>query len=483
LIQVHLRRDALQIDALLLRGSLLSRLLASLLQAHGAGLATLHAPCSRVDLRERIAGLAELHRTQAWRLLQRLEATSLAGLIVADTRSSGPFWLDAERLAQCEFLIEGLPVTPDSLAALLGQAREATHRPAAPAMLPLACVEGLARADFLLDRGELYPARLALQEAATHLPADDAMAAVTLGLRRARIARRLGDWATLQDELRELGANLRQARMPAQARAQLGLRLQVLEAWHCYGSLGQAGAALQRLEQVDEQALAWDMGLRGEYLNLRGLVLRELAIAGHSRAKGGEALACLAEALRCASLAGLPDALQIAAANLANALAQLLEAGLAGGAGQDLRDALGWLLLSDAVCARWQLGASSLLNTVFLLRMAMPLDFGEVAALAAAQGQTLPGSSFADLAARRWAACRAVHSQIPAAQRCAFFLMWAQHAAREGDAFSALELCDRVRHLSRKLRDVAARQAYGREADALQARLNAELSAEGEQQA
>ncbi|TDP61864.1 hypothetical protein [Roseateles toxinivorans] len=477
MIQVHLRRDALQIDALLLRGSLLSRLLAALLQAHGEGLATLRAPCSRVDLRERISGLAELHRTQLWRLLQRLEATPLAALIAAEARSSGPFWLDAQRLAQCEFLIDGRPVTPDGLAALLGQAREAAHRPAAPACLPLACVEGLARADFLLDRGELYPARLALQAAAAHLPTDDAMAAVTLGLRRARIARRLGDWAALQDELRELGASLRQARMPAQARAQLGLRLQVLGAWHCYGSLGQAGAALQRLEQLEqvgEQALAWDMGLRGEYLNLRGLVLRELAIAGQSRAQAGEALACLAEALRCASLAGLPDALQIAAANLANALAQLLEAGLAGGAGQDLRDALGWLLLSDAVCARWQLGASSLLNTVFLLRMALPLDFAEVAALAAAQGQALPGSSFADLAARRWAACRAVHSQIPAAQRCAFFLMWAQHAAREGDVFAALELCDRVRHLSRKLRDVAARQAYGREADALQARLNAE---------
>lgn len=474
MIQVHLRPEALQLDALLLRGSLLSRLLAALLQAHGEGLATPRSPCSRVDLRERIAGLAELHRTQLWRLLQRLEATPLAGLIAAEARSSGPFWLDAQRLTQCEFLIGGQPVTPDGLAALLGQAREAAHRPAAPACLPLACVEGLARADYLLDRGELYPARLALQEAAAHLPADDAMAAVTIGLRRARIARRLGDWAALQDELRELGASLRQARMPAQARAQLGLRLRVLEAWHCYGSLGQAGAALQRLEQVDEQALAWDMGLRGEYLNLRGLVLRELAIAAQSRAQAGEALACLAEALRCASLAGLPDALQIAAANLANALAQLLEAGLAGGAGQDLRDALGWLLLSDAVCARWQLGASSLLNTVFLLRMAMPLDFAEVAALAAAQGQTLPGSSFADLAARRWAACRAVHSQIPAAQRCAFFLMWAQHAAREGDAFAALELCDRVRHLSRKLRDVAARQAYGREADALQARLGGE---------
>ncbi|HEY1396173.1 MAG TPA: hypothetical protein VF536_08675, partial [Roseateles sp.] len=172
---------------------------------------------------------------------------------------------------------------------------------------------------------------------------------------------------------------------------------------------------------------------------------------------------------------GLPDALQVCAANLSNAIGRLVEAELLPAGDPDsadspgVEDALRWLLLSDALCARWQLGRSSLLNTIFLLRLAAlgRLDFAALQRLATAQGLPLPATSFGDLAAQRWASCRARQSQIPADQRCAFLLLWARHALDEGDAFSATDLVRQARLQARKLRDEEARRRYLGEADAL----------------
>ncbi|MCH7341900.1 hypothetical protein LZ017_00675 [Pelomonas sp. CA6] len=470
-MKVDLVPQGLLLDGSLLRNALLPRLLAALLQAHAQGGARPQAACSRAELRERIVGLPELHRTQLWRALNLLQSSALAGLVCSRTLSSGPFWLDEARLAQCRFLLQGQDLTPArrdrALAAWLGQHEPPGGEPDAAPPLPLAYVDGLARADHLLERGELYPARLALRHAAEHLPARDDSAAAALALRRARIARRLGDWAALQDELRALRQGVERGRLPEGERAQLRLRSLVLEAWHRYGSLGQPAAALRHLDTAGPPLLAQDPALRGEVANLRGLALRELALARRDAALAEQSLQALEQALRCASLAGLPDALQIAAANLANSLAQLLEAGLLAGSARapDLAQALRWLLLSDAVCARWQLGRHSLLNTVFLLRLAEAnaLPFARVAAAAAAQGQPLQAEGYAALAAQRWAQCRAVHSQIPVEQRCAFFLMWARHAQRDGDPLSAADLARQVALQARKLRDAATRERYRQE--------------------
>ncbi|WP_431048361.1 hypothetical protein [Roseateles sp. L2-2] len=475
---VQLLPQGLRIDGLPeLRNRLLPRLIAALLQAHEQGLARVDSPCSRAELRERIAGMAELHRTQVWRALALLDDSPLAALIEASARSSGPFWLNTALLPACRFEIDGAPATGEALAQWLGQQRPVRAPVAAP-LLPLAYAEALARADYLLDRGELYPARLALQQAAPHVPPGDDAAAAALGLRRARIARRLGDWAALQDELRDLGQTLNHSRLPRLERRQLRARVAILAAWHWFGSLGQAAPALDKLDEVDPDVLAADSTLRCDHGNLRGIVLRDLAIARGDAALAAQSLASLGDALRSASLAGLPDALQVCAANLSNAIGRLVEAELLPAAGPDsadspgVEDALRWLLLSDALCARWQLGRSSLLNTIFLLRLAAlgRLDFAALQRLATAQGLPLPATSFGDLAAQRWASCRARQSQIPADQRCAFLLLWARHALAEGDAFSATDLVRQARLQARKLRDEEARRRYLDEADALMPR-------------
>lgn len=482
--QIQLLPQGLRIDELPeLRSRLLPRLIAALLQAHEQGLARVDSPCSRAELRERIAGMAELHRTQVWRALALLDDSPLAALIEASARSSGPFWLNAVLLPACRFEIDGEPATGEALARWLGQQRP-VRAPAAAPLLPLAYAEALARADYLLDRGELYPARLALQQAAPHVPPGDDAAAAALGLRRARIARRLGDWAALQDELRELGQTLNNSRLPRLERRQLRARVAILAAWHWFGSLGQAAPALDKLDEVDPDVLAADSTLRCDHGNLRGIVLRELAIARGDAALAAQSLASLGDALRSASLAGLPDALQVCAANLSNAIGRLVEAELLPAASVDnpdgpdspdgpgIEDALRWLLLSDALCARWQLGRSSLLNTIFLLRLAAlgRLNFTALQRLATAQGLPLPATSFGELAAQRWASCRARQSQIPADQRCAFLLLWARHALDEGDAFSATDLVRQARLQARKLRDEEARRRYLDEADALMPR-------------
>ncbi|RZI62959.1 MAG: hypothetical protein EOP37_00345 [Rubrivivax sp.] len=451
-----------------LRSRLLPRLIAALLQAHEQGLARVDSPCSRAELRERIAGMAELHRTQVWRALALLDDSPLAALIEASARSSGPFWLNGALLSGCRVEIDGEAATGEALARWLGQQRP-VRAPAAAPLLPLAYAEALARADYLLDRGELYPARLALQQAAPHVPPGDDAAAAALGLRRARIARRLGDWAALQDELRELGQTLNNGRLPRPERRQLRARVAILAAWHWFGSLGQAAPALDKLDEVDPDVLAADSTLRCDHGNLRGIVLRDLAIARGDAALAAQSLASLGEALRSASLAGLPDALQVCAANLSHALGRLAEAALLPTDGPGVEDALRWLLLSDALCARWQLGRSSLLNTIFLLRLATlgGLNFAALQRLATTQGLPLPATSFGDLAAQRWASCRARQSQIPADQRCAFLLLWARHALDEGDAFSATDLVRQARLQARKLRDEGARRRYLDEADTL----------------
>ncbi|OWQ93704.1 hypothetical protein CDN99_04430 [Roseateles aquatilis] len=467
--RIQLLPNGLRIDGLPeLRSRLLPRLLAALLQAHEQGLARIDSPCTRAELCQRITGMAELHRTQVWRALALLADGPLAALIEATARSSGPFWLNAALLTTCHFDIEGTPATGAELARWLGQQRP-VRAPAAEPLLPLAYAEALARADYLLDRGELYPARLALQQAAPHVPDGDASAAAALGLRRARIARRLGDWAALQDELRDLGQALNNARFPRPERRQLRARVAILAAWHWYGSLGQPAAALDKLDEVEPEVLATDSSLRCEHGNLRGIVLRELAVARGDAALAQQALASLGDALRHASLAGLPDTLQVCAANLSNALGQLAEARLLPTDGPGVEDALRWLLLSDALCARWQLGRSSLLNTIFLLRLAAlgGFRFDALQRLATGQGLPLPASSYGELAAQRWAACRARQSQIPADQRCAFLLLWARHALDEGDAFTATDLVRQARVQARKLRDEQARRRYLAEADAL----------------
>ncbi len=468
--RVLLSATGLQIDdAPALRSRLLPRLLGALLQAHEHGLARPDSACTRADLCARMVGMAELHRTQVWRALALLQHSPLDGLIAAHARSGGPFWLDADRLAELRFeLDDGRPAEGPALADWLGQQRDVAPR-VATALLPLAYAEALARADYLLDRGELYPARLALQQALPHVPPQDLVAAAALALRRARIARRLGDWAALQDELRELGQTVNDSRLPAPERQPLRARLAILSAWHWYGSLGQPAAALAKLDEIPTAALNQDPTLRGDHGNLRGIVLRELAVSRGDAGLARAAIDSLGDALRAASLAGLPDALQVCAANLSNTLGQLAEAGLLPVDGPAVPEALRWLLLSDAICTRWQVGRSSLLNTIFLLRLATlgGLRFDALQRLAAEQGLPLPGESYAALAAQRWAACRARQSQIPADQRCAFLLLWARHALDEGDAFSATDLIRQARLQMRKLRDEQARRRYQAEADAL----------------
>jgi len=467
-VDLHATGIRIGADTVLLRSRLLPRLLAALLQAHAQGLARRDSPCSRADLCARMAGMAELHRTQVWRAMAQLAGTPLASLVAAQTPSGGPFWLNEALLARCSFHLEGgtLAQGPE-LADWLGQ-RSPAALPAAAPLLPWAYTEALARADHLLDRGELYPARLALQQAAPHLPARDPLAAAALGWRRARIARRLGDWGALQDELRDLSQTLNDPRLPAPERLQLQARIAILAAWHWYGSLGQASPALARLDEVPPAALAFDPTLRCDHGNLRGIVLREMALAKSDRSLAAASIAALGDALRSASLAGLPDALQICAANLAHGIGQLAHAGLLG-TQASLKDALRWLLLSDAICTRWQLGRSSLLNTIFLLRLCGlgQWRYAVLRRLAEEAGQPLQADSYAALAAQRWEACRGRQSQIPADQRCAFLLLWARHAAAECDSFSAADLVRQARLQARKLRDPQARQRYLDEADAL----------------
>ncbi|SEK96179.1 hypothetical protein SAMN05216359_104141 [Roseateles sp. YR242] len=471
-LRVELHRTGLRIgpEAPVLRSRLLPRLLAALLQAHDEGFARRDSPCSRADLCARIAGMAELHRTQVWRAMAQLGNTPLQTLIAAQTPSGGPFWLHEPVLARCSFHLDtGGNAQGSELADWLGQRPLATGPGAATTpLIPWAYTEALARADHLLDRGELYPARLALQQAVPHLPPQDPLAVAALGWRRARIARRLGDWGALQDELRDLSQTLNDPRLPAPERLQLNARIAILAAWHWYGSLGQPAAALARLDEVPPAALAFDPTLRCDHGNLRGIALRELALAQGDTALAAAAIATLGDALRSASLAGLPDALQICAANLAHGIGQLAHAELLG-TQASIKDALRWLLLSDAICTRWQLGRSSLLNTIFLLRLATlgKLRFSALRRLADEAGQPLQADSYAALAAHRWEACRGRQSQIPADQRCAFLLLWARHAAAECDSFSATDLVRQARLQARKLRDPQARQRYLEEADEL----------------
>ncbi|MDQ8021451.1 MAG: hypothetical protein REI94_06400 [Moraxellaceae bacterium] len=486
LISIDMRSDGLVVDDERLTQRLLSRLLAALLQAHGEGLARAEAPSTRAALRDRMAGLPELHRTQLWRALQCLDDSPLRGLVQCAGRSAGPFWLDDEELQRCRITVQGKRLTATALAGFLGQRRDAagalpvlslpsprraTARGTASSLPSLGYVAALARADMLIDRGELYPARQALQDAQAHLRTDDALEAAALSMRRARVARRLGDWAGVQAELRELAVIAQRARLSPAARRQLDARQHLLAAWHLYGSLGNTAAALARLQQVDAAAQTADLHLCSDCCNLGGILLRELALSEGDSTRAAQATACLGEAVRSAALAGLPDALQIAAANLANSLSALHEAGLL--PQQQAGTAVDWLLLSEAVCAQWSIGRSSLLNMVFLLRLAAAhdLDFARVSAAARAQGQTLHARSFAALAADTWTTRERVHSQIPVEQRCAFFLMWATHAAREQDRVSALELCSRVLREKRKLRDAMARSRYEDEVQRLRAML------------
>lgn len=462
-MRIELHPSGIRIDPNepLLRSRLLPRLIAALLQAHEEGLARRDSPCSRAELCARMAGMAELHRTQVWRAMAQLAHTPLAALIAAHTPSGGPFWLHEALLTRCRFVLDtGAPAQGAALADWLGQ-RPSTVLTAATPLLPWSYTEALARADHLLDRGELYPARLALQQAEPHLPPEDPLAAAALGWRRARIARRLGDWGALQDELRDLSHTLNDPRLAAPERQQLQARIAILAAWHWYGSLGQPAAALARLDEVPPAALAFDPTLRCDHGNLRGIALRELALTQSDAALARASVAALGDALRSASLAGLPDALQICAANLSHGIGQLAHAGLLGDAAS-LDDALRWLLLSDAICTRWQLGRSSLLNTIFLLRLCGlgGWRFSTVRRMAETAGQPLQADSYASLAAQRWEACRGRQSQIPADQRCAFLLLWARHAAAECDSFTAADLIRQARLQARKLRDPQARQRY-----------------------
>ncbi len=465
-----------------LRSRLLPRLLAALLLARAEGQACAARPCSRQALQQRLGDRAELHRTQLWRALQALDASPLAGLIRHGARSAGPFWLDDALLTRCRWwqggvqggLQGGQPLDGAGLRALLSQAA-VDGAPPAPALprhrLPLAYVQALSRADLALDRGELYPARLALAQAGEHAPPEDHAAQLSLSLRRARIARRLGDWATLQQELRTLRQGLALPGLPSGQARQIGWRLAVLEAWHCHGSLGESAVALQKLAQLDEDVLALDAGLLVDYLNLRGMAGRELALQAQCERQATAALDDLAAALRQASLAGLPDALQVSAANLSNALCLLQGAGLVPASRG--AEAWGWLLLSENVCERWGLARHSLLNTIFLLRIAeqQGWTFAQAQQRAEAEGLPLAGDSFRSLAAERWEACRRLHSQLPAEQRCAFLLLWARHAWREGDALCAAELVQQARHHARKLRAASQRDRYEGEARQLLAAL------------
>ncbi|KAI1697384.1 hypothetical protein Ddc_19766 [Ditylenchus destructor] len=345
--------------------------------------------------------MAELHRTQVWRALALLEERPAGRAdrrqrpqqrpVLAERRPVGRLPLRDRRRARRWRRARRLAGPAASGARARGRASAAAGlcRGAGPRRFPARSRRALSRS----ARGA----------ASAGAPAEgDAAAAAALGLRRARIARRLGDWAALQDELRELGHALNNARLPRAERRQLRARVAILAAWHWYGSLGQPAAALDKLEEVDPDVLAADPMLRCDHGNLRGIVLRELAVARGDAALAAQAIASLGDALRSASLSGLPDALQVCAANLAHTLGQLVEAGLLAEGGPGPSDALRWLLLSDAMCARWQLGRSSLLNTIFLLRLAAfaRMDFKTLQRLASAEGLPLPASSHGELAER-----------------------------------------------------------------------------------
>lgn len=437
---------------------LLPRLLAALLQAHAEGGARAGNPCERAELRARLQ-LPELHRTQLWRAWGRLAGTPLAGLVQAQALSSGPYWLDADRLAQLAWQVDAALAAPAPPPAA-----------AAQPLLPMAYVESLARADHLLDRGALYPARACLAEAAASLPAGDTGAALAVLERQARIARRLGDWAGLQASLRAMRVHLADAALDAPTRHAFAQRAALLDAWHCLASLGHADAALQRLAALDQRLWAADPGLQADALNLRGLARRDVALAHGDAALARAALDDLAAALRAATLAGVAEALQVVSANLANTLHRLEEGGLAPPA----PDALRWLLFSEAVCARRGLAPHSLLGAIFLLNMAdrHALRFAQVAGLAAEVGLELAGDGFAAWAAARWAQCRPLLAQVPAEQRCAFVLLWSRHAEREGDRYTARELLGQAHHHARKLRTGPRRARYEAEIAASQARLS-----------
>ena len=478
MIDVHLTRDGLAVSGHTLKGSVLPRLLAALLREHLDGYAGEDAPSSRERLQVCMPDLPELHRTQIWRAVRRLETTSLRGLVCAARVSSGPFWLDRAILARCRFSVLGGSADAVSLGLLLDRmpARARRAVAASPYRPDFNYVEALARADFLFDRGELYPARQALDEAAACVADTDPLSRALLCIRRARIARRLADWADLQNELRELGRHVCESSLPMAMRLNLQARLHILSAWHVFGSLGNARAALAGLDRVDGVGLGTDWALHAEYCNLRGLALRDIAlVAGPAPVKvAAEAVECLGQAVRYASLAGRPDGLQSVAANLANSMATLHEAGLLDGdSAIGMMPALRWLLLSESICRRWQIGRHSLFNMVFLLRLAADnqLRLGELKRLFPEYRELLHGDDFAALAAHAWESCRQVHSQIPADQRCAFLMMWAWHAGLANDRVTAMALCAQVLAQRRKLRDADARKRYADAVAELRGRL------------
>lgn len=474
MIDVDLTREGLTVSGQMFKGSVLPSLLAALLYEHLDGRACEAEPSTRARLQARMRNSPELHRTQLWRAFRRLENTLLRGLMCAGRISSGPFWLDRTILARCRFSVLGKRADAASLAQLL-DAMPGTSCRATVAYRPdFNYVEALARADYLFDRGELFPARQALEDAAACVPGADALSHALLCIRRARIARRLADWANLHDELRELGRYVREPSLSAEMRLNLQARLHILSAWHVFGSLGNAQAALAGLERMDEGGLGTDWALHAEYSSLRGLVLRDMALASGRATLAAESVECLGQAVRHASLAGRPDGLQSVTANFANTMATLHEAGLlAGDPTFGIIPALRWLLLSESICRRWQIGCHSLLNMVFLLRLAADnqLCLGELKKHFPEYVELLHGEDFAALAAHAWESCRQVHSQIPADQRCAFMMMWAWHAGMENDRVTALELCTQVLAQRRKLRDVEARRRYADAVAELRGRL------------
>lgn len=431
-------------------GTLLPRLLAALRHAHAGGGARAAQPCTRAHLRE-LLGLPQLHRTQLWRALRRLEATPLAGLVLTLAPSSGPYWFDEAVLARLAW-----HEAPDLLPTPL-HAGSTTWQ-----VLPLAYVEALAQADHCIDRGELLPARHSVAAAAAATPDGDAAALLAVHTRAARIARRLGDWAGLQQTLRTMRAVLADAPLDTATRQHHELRVAVLDAWHCHASLGHADAALRQIEALDEQALTSDPALLGDWLNLRALARRDVALARGDAMLAAAALADLARALRTAALAGQPDALQVAAANLAHTSHVLAEGGLVATSAESAREALRWLFCSEAVCTRWALARNSLLNGIFLLHITADghLPAAEVRQMALAAGLPWPDGGLTAWAAARWAQCRPVHAQIPTEQRCAFLLLWSQHAHAAGEAGWARELLAQASHHAHKLRDGPRRARY-----------------------
>lgn len=477
MFDVLLKHNGIVLADQTLAGTVLPRLLAALLREHLDEHASRYAPSDRVRLQARMSGCAELHRTQIWRALRRLEGSPLRGLVQALHPSSGPFWLDEAHLARCRFRVLGQPADRARLDAFLDPPSPGRGaRSAAPALQQpdVRYVEALSRADYLLDRGELYPARQTLLEAEAWIAGGDILSRALLSIRRARIARRLAAWADLQEELRELGRHVGDATLPVAMRMNLRARLCLLSAWHLFGSLGNVQAALAELEQMEDGWLGADWSMRAEYCNLRGLVVRDIALAGRNAPKAREALDCLGEAVRFASLDGRPDGLQSVTANLANSLAQLHEAGLLGQDGPaGILPALRWLLLSESICRRWQIGKHSLLNMVFLLRMAADskLSLPRLKENFPEYDDILNGESFAQIAGDAWNNSRNVLSQIPADQRCAFMLVWACHAGEENDRVRALDLCAQVLLQSRKLRDAGARLCYAGAVRELRAKL------------